>query len=496
MQSSAIRLIAVALFALSTIWSPATVRAAIPPDTTKLEFTAFREPNYEIVPGEDFILEVRRWTEVGPLEMIAEVVDGALVPLGTPPWDLLSIISGEEVYGARLTVSSVTAGHHEYRAIFNAEADLEAVTLSLTVDVDRVDMTVEVNQDPSRVEAFDTVTLTAVVTGENAGVLPTGDVIWRDDDTGAVLPDPDASDTTVAITPTAEGTHHIRAEYSGDTTHKPAVSPVFTLTVYPESVQAGTVTIDVATFYPFVDGYRDTVRATGHRIEPTTVRVSIYSASDRLVRTISLGMGTGRYSIAWNGRSNAGNLQPEGVYKVRQVLTNANGSTFSSNKFVTLSMKRLVYTTQYVTKHGSSATAVGRLGNGSVTLSRATGSARLRATAPNGWAGVGYQFTLPSAAIYKSIAFQAYLKGPVSTPRNRLGMQNYKTCSPSYGWIETCFDRWVTAGTSSANAVWRTATGTVTNHRWGRNVRGMVSTNHGAVSIYKVRIKVVVGVLK
>ena len=113
-----------------------------------------------------------------------------------------------------------------------------------------------------------------------------------------------------------------------------------------------------------------------------------------------------------------------------------------------------------------------------------------------GWTGVGYQFSLPSATVYKSISFQAYVKGFLSIPTNYIGIQNFKTCAPSYGWHEECFERWEAGGSGSGVPEWHWTSGSTTTNRTGRTARGMVSVYSGTAYVYKVRMKVVVGVLK
>ena len=199
----------------------------------------------------------------------------------------------------------------------------------------------------------------------------------RDTDTDSLINESDAADLTLTFAPSAVGTRHIRAEYAGDATHAAANSEIYSLMVTDDFVQAGGVTIDLATFYPYKDGYRDVVRAEGNRLEPAAVRVSIYNSSNRVVRTISIARASGSYSIPWNGRSNGGTLQPAGRYKIAQQLTDAAGMKLTVSKFVTLSSKRLVYSTKYVTKNGSSIAAAGHVGNGSVAVSTSTGVGRL-----------------------------------------------------------------------------------------------------------------------
>jgi hypothetical protein len=108
---------------------------------------------------------------------------------------------------------------------------------------------------------------------------------------------------------------------------------------------------------------------------------------------------------------------------------------------------------------------------------------------------VGYQFTLPTATVYKSIAFQAYVKGPRSVPPNGMGMQNFQTCPYASGtaWDEACFS--LNAVPAATAYTWITSAGSATKSRYGRTARGIISVNYGTVYVTKVRIKLVIGTL-
>ena len=86
--------------------------------------------------------------------------------------------------------------------------------------------------------------------------------MWRDTDTDSLINESDAADLTLTFAPSAVGTRHIRAEYAGDATHAAANSEIYSLMVTDDFVQAGGVTIDLATFYPYKDG---TATSSGQR---------------------------------------------------------------------------------------------------------------------------------------------------------------------------------------------------------------------------------------
>ena len=63
------------------------------------------------------------------------------------------------------------------------------------------------------------------------------------------------------------------------------------------------------TFYPVVDGYRDSVDISANRGETASASISIYNPSGTRVRILTVPSGTGAYSVAWNGKNTAGTLQ-------------------------------------------------------------------------------------------------------------------------------------------------------------------------------------------
>jgi len=313
-----------------------------------------------------------------------------------------------------------------------------------------------------------------------------------------------ATDTVIAsgnlglqftIAPMEVGTHQFFVTYSGNSDYA-ASSKTFTVTATADIADADQFGVSPTTFYPYKDGYRDTTSIHGFRREPLSVSIRIYSPTGKVVRGAALPMADGSYTYAWNGRNSAGTMLAAGKYKVVQVLKDAAGSTAVSNLYVNLSTKRLSTRTSYITKLGSSITAAGDAGTGSIVISKTSGYAKLYSRYPDGWVGVGYQFTLPSATIYKSLAFQVYEKGAPSSPGTFIGIGNFHTCIySSTNWDEACFDHWKTIGHSPLTTMWFSTSGSATDNRYLRTVRGIVSAYSGTHTIYKARVKVVYQVL-
>ena len=152
---------------------------------------------------------------------------------------------------------------------------------------------------------------------------------------------------------------------------------------------------------------------------------------------------------------------------------------------VRLSHKQLVTNTKSVTHKGSAVYAV----EGLVAISSTDGWVKLRPVSTGSSSAV-WQFTLPSAILYRSLAFRAYVKTTAGT----IGMQNFEWCG-GFAWAN-CFDRSRTIGSASGSLTWYSTSGSVAANRSGRLVRGIVSvTSHRAI-VYKVRVTVRYAILK
>src|SRR5262249_5475256 len=148
------------------------------------------------------------------------------------------------------------------------------------------------------------------------------------------------------------------------------------LTIVPDTVHASP-SVQYTTFYPVKDSYRDTVAIRGTRDEPVSVSIKIYSPTGSLLKTASYASATTPYSYAWTGKNSGGTIYAEGKYKIVQTLKDAFGTTKVLTSYVTLSKKKLYTYTATISKLGSSVSAKGGFNGGSVTLSTASGYARL-----------------------------------------------------------------------------------------------------------------------
>jgi hypothetical protein len=464
---------------------------ATPVDETGVTFRAFRSFGYAFVPGGSFWLEVSRTVPAGLLHF-AELVGDTPVDLGSAPWTDGGSVNGVMQLIADLSVPGTTAGVHTYQAIMDATDTVDALTLTLTVDFEPVSTSVAISASVNPVQTHHTVTLYPAVTpSDGTGTGITGTIEWRDADTDAVLAAAlPIDDAALSLGPLSAGLHHVTAAYSGDTEHAPSVSPVFTLTVVNDVVQASGLGMQYTTFYPIKDGYRDSVGVKGVRAEPISVAIRIYNSGGTLVRSATIPRATGAYAYLWNGRTSAGSIRAAGKYKVVQTLTDAAGLHATATSYVNLSHKKLVTHTTYVTKRASSLSAKGHGGTGSVTVSTSAGTMKLKAG--TGYAIAGWEFSIPAATIYKSVGFQVYAKAPLSTSPTEIAIQNFTACPRTSGtWSAACFDHWRLVGNSSISFAWFGVSSASPAYRSGRYVRGLIGVAFGTTYVNKVRAKVV-----
>ena len=397
--------------------------------------------------------------------------------------------------GFTMEIPALGEGQHKFRARidetpYNTGASQEfalSVARAATSIIWGLDRTVQANHAlPAQVG----------VDGPNGGVLLDGPMTVTDLSTDTVI----ASGMVgleFTIPPMPAGFRDFEVAFLGSPDYLPS-SEVIRVTVTPDGADATGVTRNYSTFYPVKDGYRDSVTMSGNRLEAASVVIKIYSPGGSLVKAATLPRALGKYSYAWNGRTTSGALRAAGKYKIVQILTDAGGASTAFTSYVNLSHKKLVTKTGYVTKLGSAITAKGDPGSGSITISTSGGYARLTGKYPGGWVGVGYQFTLPSAAVYKSISFQVYSRGPESAGFPHIAVQNFNACpyTSSAAWSESCFDRAKPIGSTPIATTWFSTSANLTANRHGRTVRGLVSVPHSTQTIYKARIKVIYGVLQ
>ena len=114
------------------------------------------------------------------------------------------------------------------------------------------------------------------------------------------------------------------------------------------------------TFYPVVDGIKDTFRPPYESGETTTVDFVAKNAAGTTVRTLHETLPAAhRGTLAWDGTNDAGTLLPAGTYSWTLTATDSAGnSTTSTARLLDLRHEKLTTRTATVTKAGTGAYAV------------------------------------------------------------------------------------------------------------------------------------------
>src|SRR5207342_3573725 len=139
-----------------------------------------------------------------------------------------------------------------------------------------------------------------------------------------------------------------------------------------------------STFYPFVDGFGDTVDIRANRVETASASISIYNPAGTRVRILTVPSGIGLYSVSWNGKNTAGTLQPAGKYRIVSTVTDTNGNHVADTRYVTISTKKLITKTFTKTLTAKTVASLIKTGTGTSSTSSAyTGGLKL-ASGSNG----------------------------------------------------------------------------------------------------------------
>ena len=434
-------------------------------------------------------------TMAGPVEF-HDVTGGGDVLLGT---STLSYIGNPSWNQATFNVSGLATGMHTYEARFAGTNEIAGGTAQATVTIGKQASGTWLDVAPNPVLNTASATATVSISASRKGLtghdiaLPaaTGTMTVKRLSTGSVVGTtsvngPGPYSLVLPVFPS--GTVGLVAEYSGDANFDASTSGTFDLSVQSDIVDATGVTIGYTTFYPAKDGYRDTLPIKGVRNELASVAIRVYNSSNKLVKSFTVASGTGPYSVSWTGRNSAGTMLATGTYRVVQTLTDGNGIHLAVTKSVALSAKKLYYYSKTVTKLGTGASSVGTSGSGRV-LKYSDGSIKLEAR--GGWAGVGWQLTLPSAAVYSTLSIGMY--GSTGAPLGYMSAQNFTWCGYSSTWDISCFDRSTAIHPTTS---WATRSISTSANRHGRYVRIAVSQYIGSTKVYKVRAVVKYGILK
>lgn len=297
-------------------------------------------------------------------------------------------------------------------------------------------------------QAYDTIQVSASVTDSGVsgtlGTLPTGTFDIKVDGVTKASYNPAFESSTSLDTGTwSLGNHDITAVFNATGTDYASSAPslAWAINLLANVVEATGLAASNPTFYPYKDGYKDTTNLRGTRAEPASVAVKVVNSSRKTVKSASVPLGTGGWSVPWNGRTSTGTILPAGTYSVRQTVTDAHGATKTFTTSVKLSAKRLYTYTKTLTKDYAHRSAQGAN-------------------------AVAWQFTLPSATVYKKVVFAVYAKSR-SGAAYGFGPHDFTVC-PKATWDVGCASPAASIGTSFA---WRKVTGSVTRNRSGTYVR-------------------------
>jgi hypothetical protein len=460
----------------------ATPSADVPGGSSTLS-AKFRNPDANSTKRIDGTVDFYDTTGAG------EILLGT-VPLqyvGNPDWNL-----------ATFELTDLPSGVHTYEARFPGSAMFlpAMVSASVSIGPQRSVLAFVMDENPvlTTQQPIGRVDLSVERKGSgspNPMPTPSGTLEIRRQSDGFVLGSATVDRTGryfITLPTQPAGSIALLAAYSGDSNYDPDVDGPVTLVVQADTVQAIGVGVSYTTFYPVKDGYRDTVAIKGTRQEPSSVIVRVYNSSNHIVKGYTVTSGTGSYSVSWNGRNSAGTILAAGAYRVVQTLTDEVGTKLVVTKNVTLSHKKLYYYTKTLTKLAKSVSSAGTASGGKITV-YSDGSLKLYGGM--GWAGAGWQFTLPSAPVFKSISMGAY--GYTGAPPGQMGAQNFNLCAYSSNWNTGCFDRWTSLKTTTS---WASRSLSTTANRYNRAVRVAVSQQYGSSRVYKVRVIVTYGLLK
>lgn len=236
------------------------------------------------------------------------------------------------------------------------------------------------------------------------------------------------------------GVHRVRAMFSGGPTLASSASNSLDISVARDiAVAASGVGRSYATFYPYKDGYRDTVAIGGIPGERVSVAVKVYSSRGTRVRFWSLAPRLTQWTINWNGRNASGYRVAAGRYRIVQVVRDTLGHTKAYTSYTTISNKRLYWYSGSSTRYADTgAFSWTEEQDASASYSEETpraidlygGYCSYDDTSGQDVCGIAfgwYQFTLPTAAMYSSIRFSVDGFSWENMGTGYLGLANYAT---------------------------------------------------------------------
>ena len=392
------------------------------------------------------------------------------------------------------TADPLGEGVHHLRLSFAEEGALAAATLGKTIQVDRGASSMHLQVEELTIQLGKDMHFYGTV---SAGIDPVGAMTLKDADTNQVLATQDLPGQIQSVIPAlALGTHHYVATWPGDSNSLPSQSETLTVQVVATTVDATGVGVSNTTFYPYRDGYRDTVSFRGTRLEPISVLIRVYRPTGALLLTRTIARGEGAYASVWNGRYSSGSLLPSGKYKVIQTLTDFDRGACVVHQLHHDQPEEAGHQVHVCEPAREQRDGVRPRGH---RPSRDLEERRVRpARRRVGWLRRGRLSVHAAVRDPLQVDRLPDLRERPARDRQRDRLQNFKICPLASGaWNVDCFDHFQSwPGDDPRYVVWRTAGGSATNNRSGRTVRGMAEMGIATAYLYKVRVKVVYQVLQ
>ena len=435
---------------------------------------------------------------------VYHVVDDVETLVGGGAFHSVSLGNGSTACLAEARVGNWPVGDHVFRVRIENSLLLERPQVDIHVPVSKQATAVAlVTRPPTTVEVNGEITLEATArttTGSGSLDSQNGEIAFYDGEELLASVEPSLSGVAQFTTHfSTVGTHVLTAKWSGTGNTQPSTSPDRILTVSPNVVHARNFSISASSVYPVKDGYRDSVTVKGYLEESASIAIKVSNASTgKVVRTITVPTrGPGWYSATWNGRYSSGTIVPAGSYRIRQELTDTLGAKLAVTNTVAVSAKKLYWYSGSQVKYANSYTAKGSSGGTISTTSKYYRGMRLTLPlgTPGRWAGLGYQFSLPSATTYRYLGFSVLGSGNRS-PIIAMHDRRLGTWPSGSKWIIDYFSPRKSVPTSYG---WTKVYGDSTYNRNGRTVRGLVLAQNwssGTYYIAKVRLSYQYGILK
>ncbi len=340
------------------------------------------------------------------------------------------------------------------------------------------------------------VTFIAAVEPGVTGAIPSGSLLFTIDGVaGPAVPLDAGGRGSVTVTWTTPGVKSVEASYAGDVSFAAPGTASAAPSVVANTARTAGVGVSGSTFYPIVDGWRDAVTARGIRSERLALAIEVRSAAGAIVRRHSAGTAAGAYAWAWNGRTSKGVLVPAGRYTIVQTLTDPYGlrprRTVTSD--VTVSLRKIRWTTKAITASPGPRCFQFSSGDGVGSYSCSSTAPLLLAGNSGAWPAVGYEFRLPSAAVYRSIRVE--VQGTPTGRQPTIGLHDWTLGS---AWGQLYRGDWARRAISPTATRWSgVATLDIARYVSSRRVRAYVDGGGrlaGAFTFQIARARLVVSV--